>query len=77
MDSFGLIMGIVVIALGIFNLFMGMSGRWVYLKKASDESTEELKEKKTRQARRRYKIIGVIWIIVGIAVVLVSTLWVQ
>jgi amino acid transporter len=75
MDSFGLIMGIVVMAMGIVYLFMGMSGKWVFLKKRADESTEEIKEKKTQQVRRRYRIVGVIGIIIGITAVLISTLW--
>jgi uncharacterized membrane protein HdeD (DUF308 family) len=75
MDSFGLIMGIVVIAMGIFYLYMGVTGKWVYLKKIADESTKEIKEKKTKQMRQRYRIVGVIAIVIGIAVVLLSTVW--
>ena len=46
MDSFGLIMGIVVIAMGILYLFMGMSGKWVYLKKKADDEKPEEDERK-------------------------------
>ncbi len=76
MDYIGLIMGIVVIAMGIFYLFMGVSGKWVFLKKrADDEKPEEEREEKVQQMRRRYRIVGVIGIIIGIAAVLLSTLW--
>ncbi len=75
MDSFGLIMGIVIMAMGIFYLFIGMSGKLIYLKKADEESPEEEKGKKMQQVRRRYRIIGVIGIIVGIAGILISTIW--
>jgi amino acid transporter len=77
MDSFELIIGIVVLGMGIVYLYMGMSGKWVFLKKAADEKTEEIKEKKTQQVRRRYRIIGVIGVIVGITAILLSTVWVR
>ena len=76
MDSFGLVMGIVVIAMGVFYLFMGMSGKWIFLKKRADEESPE-KEEKIQQVRRRYRIVGVIGIIIGIAAILLSTLWVR
>lgn len=76
MDSFGLIMGIVVIAMGIFYLFMGMTGKWIYLKKkADDEKPEEERDKKIQQMQRRYRIVGVIAIVIGIVAVLLSTIW--
>jgi len=76
MDSFELIMGIVVIAMGILYLFMGMTGKWVFLKKKSDdEKPEEERNKKIQQMQRRYRIIGVIAIVIGIVSVLLSTVW--
>jgi uncharacterized iron-regulated membrane protein len=75
MDTFGLVMGIVVMAMGIFYLYMGVTGKWVYLKKADEESPEEVREKKMQQAKRKHRIFGVIGVIIGVAAILVSTLW--
>ncbi|MDD5339059.1 MAG: hypothetical protein PHG35_06600 [Dehalococcoidales bacterium] len=75
MDSAGLIMGCVVIAAGVFYLFMGVTGKWVYLKKRSEEEApEEEREEKLQKTRNRYRIFGVAGIVVGIAAVLLSTI---
>jgi len=75
METFEIIIGSVVIAMGIFYIYTGISGKFIYLKIADEESSEEMKEKKIQQVRRRNRIIGVVAILVGIAAILVSTVW--
>ena len=78
MNPFGLVLGIIVMVVGIVDLYMGMSGKWVYLKKkADDESAEDIKEKKVQQTQRRYRVFGIILIVLGIVSVLLSTVWVH
>ncbi len=75
MDTLGLIMGIVVLGLGVWYLYMGWQGKGIILKRSEESTTEEEQTKKAKQITSRYKVIGIIAVIVGIAAILLSTLW--
>jgi cadmium resistance protein CadD (predicted permease) len=75
MDVLGLIMGVVVLGLGIWYLYMGWQGKGIVLKRSEEEKSEEEQAKKVKQITSRYKVIGTIALIVGIAAILLSTLW--
>ena len=77
MDTLGLIMGIVVLGLGIWYLYMGWQGKGVVLKRSEEAMPEEEQAKKVKQITLRYKVIGAISVVVGIAAILLSTLWVH
>jgi uncharacterized membrane protein YfcA len=75
MSAVGLLMGIVVIVMGILYLFMGLKGKWIVLKRADEESPEEVRVKKIRQTRRIYTIIGIASVVFGIIGILSATVW--
>ena len=75
MDTFGLIMGIAVLGAGIWYIYMGWQRKGIVLKRSEEELPPEEREKKVNQMATRNKVIGVIAVVVGIAAILLSTLW--
>ena len=75
MSVVGLILGIILVILGLFYLYRGMSGKWISVQTADSES-DEAKTKKMRLARTINVTAGIIGIVLGILGIIAATVWV-